>query len=396
MTERRDLIFIAALALLTNFTYFACSDNYTFPDSATYVIPAQNLLHGRGFTGELGFPETIRTPVYPLFLIPFLAASKSLAPIVVVQHLMNVGLAIAIYLFARRRCNRFVAIVAAIIFAVDTPAIHHANKVLTETLFTVILFIVWTRPKAILSGVLVLLRPLAILYFVVLAFFQPRRSVALFTALSLVLPIGWAIRNRIETGVFTLSSIAGVNMLLHRAAGALAMIDAGDFKQDLGERQQELLDDANADLEQMHHADDAMELDPAIRGAYYGKVGRRIALQHPVGLALLIARGALVNLFDSDWEAMMIVSQLDSSLIRFALNAWTHAVTILAIIGVVVMWNRDRPLALMIALTVAYFLLISAGGESEARFRVPVMPQLAIAAAFGVDAIRRAASPAPR
>jgi CHASE2 domain-containing sensor protein len=92
----------------------------------------------------------------------------------------------------------------------------------------------------------------------------------------------------------------------------------------------------------------------------------------------------------------MVVSPLDASLIRFALNAWTHAVSILAIIGVIVMWNRDRRLALLIALTVAYFLLISAGGESEARFRVPVVPQLAIAAALGVDVIRRAASPAPR
>ena len=46
-------------------------------------------------------------------------------------------------------------------------------------------------------------------------------------------------------------------------------------------------------------------------------------------------------------------------------------------------------MALLIALTVAYFVVISAGGESEARFRVPVIPHLAIAAAMGVEAIRR-------
>jgi len=401
VTQRRDLILLALLALFTNFTYFAFSDQYTFPDSATYLTPAQNLLHGRGFTGELGFPETIRTPVYPLFLIPFIAATASLAPIVVVQHLMNVALVIAIYLFARRRFHRFVAVVAAIIFAIDTPTIHYANKVLTETLFTAGLFaILWllsrTKSTAILTSLLVLLRPLAIFYFAILAFFVPRRAIALFTALSLALPIAWGIRNRIATGVFTISSIAGVNMLLHRAAGTLAILDAGDFKQDLGERQQELLDDANDDLANRYHIDDAMDLDPAIRGAYYAQVGRRIALQHPAGLALLTARGLLVNLFDSDWESMMIVSNLDSSLIRFALNAWTHAVILFAIIGLVVMWNRDRNLAILLATTIAYFLLISAGGESEARFRVPVVPQLAIAAAFGVDAIRRAASPAPR
>ena len=122
----------------------------------------------------------------------------------------------------------------------------------------------------------------------------------------------------------------------------------------------------------------------------------RIALQHPIGLGLLIGRGLLVNLFDSDWEALEIVSPLDASLIRFAVDGWTHAFVVLAIIGIIVLAHRDKRLATLIAATVLYFVVISAGGESEARFRVPVVPQLAIAAAFGIDAIRRAAAPPPR
>ena len=42
-------------------------------------------------------------------------------------------------------------------------------------------------------------------------------------------------------------------------------------------------------------------------------------------------------------------------------------------------------------MTVAYFILISAGGESEYRFRVPILPQYMIAAAAGVEAITRSA-----
>ena len=45
----------------------------------------------------------------------------------------------------------------------------------------------------------------------------------------------------------------------------------------------------------------------------------------------------------------------------------------------------------LIATTVAYFILISAGGESEYRFRVPIMPQVVIAAAAGVEAMTRRA-----
>lgn len=392
MNRRRDVILIALLALVANFVYFFYSNgDYTYPDSKTYITPAQNLLHGRGYTGAEGYPETIRTPIYPLILIPFLAATASLAPIVIVQHLINVALAIAIYSLARRRLNRFVALLAAIIFALDVPSIHYANKVLTETLFTALLWIVWgyagrasARP-ALLTGLLVLLRPVAIVYFAIVAFFFPtKRRIAVFVALSLVFPLAWAIRNRVTNGVFTVSSVAGLNMLLHRAAGALAMIDAGEFKDDLNDRQQELLGDANDELAERYHVDDAMDLDPAIRSAYYAQAGRRIALRHPIGLAMLTARGVLVNFFDSDWEAILVVSPLDASLIQYAMNAWTHAVTLLAIIGIILMWNHDRRLTLLIAATVVYFLFISAGSEAEARFRVPVMPQMAIAAAYAV------------
>jgi len=68
----------------------------------------------------------------------------------------------------------------------------------------------------------------------------------------------------------------------------------------------------------------------------------------------------------------------------------------LAVAGVVVLWRRDRALAILIAATVLYFLGISAGGEAEARFRVPVVPEICVAAAVGLEALRRGASPAPR
>jgi hypothetical protein len=55
--------------------------------------------------------------------------------------------------------------------------------------------------------------------------------------------------------------------------------------------------------------------------------------------------------------------------------------------GILALRRRDRPLAMLIALTVLYFLGMSAGGESEARFRIPVMPELAIAAAAGVESV---------
>ena len=106
---------------------------------------------------------------------------------------------------------------------------------------------------------------------------------------------------------------------------------------------------------------------------------------------MLTIRGLLVNLFDSRWEAMEIVSALPSDVVRRGLDAYTAALFVFAVIGAMAFWRRDRALAILIIATVAYFVLISAGGESESRFRVPVVPQMMIAAAYGAAAIRQRA-----
>jgi glucose/arabinose dehydrogenase len=78
---------------------------------------------------------------------------------------------------------------------------------------------------------------------------------------------------------------------------------------------------------------------------------------------------------------MEMVSSVPPTLLAIVLDVWTHAITLLALFGIYLLWQRDRTLSLLIALTIAYFVLISAGSEAEARFRVPVVPIMAIAAA---------------
>lgn len=398
-----DLAILAALTLLTNFVYFAYSNgDFFFPDSQTYIEPARSMLAGHGFLRAGGIIETFRTPGYPLFLMLF----RSFTTVIVVQHLMNVALALAIYLFARQRFSRGIAIAAAVIFALDTPAIHYANKVLTETLFTLGLFaLIWLvlLPRSymvlngLLAGALVLVRPAAVLYFAVLAIvFMRRKGIALFVVASLLLPLGWAVRNKARTGVFAISDVAGINMLLHRAAPSLAIFDDYEFFAALKDRQDELSADADTEIERTLHIASAGDLNPAQHAMWFGKIGRRIALQHPFGLAMVLIRGVSVNLFDSDAEAMTMVSRVPESLLQIVLDVWTHAITLLALLGICIVWRRDRVLALFFALTVAYFVVISAGSEAEARFRVPIVPVMAIAAAVGADAIRRAAVPDSR
>ena len=399
--ERIDIVIIAAIALATNFLYFAyASSDYFFPDSFTYLEPARNLFHGLGFTTGDGVIETIRTPGYPLLLAAF---GLHVVPVIVFQHLLNAALAVAVYVFAVRRIgSRFVAMTAALLFAADTPSLHYANKILTETLFTAALLVVFVLiadarrlPLAgLLTGILVLIRPVAIVYFAVavlcLALRRVRvRAIVLYVTLALILPIGWQLRNLHHTGVFTISSIGGINMLEYRAAGALAIEDDGDFNADLADEEKGLVADADAEIRAKVHVE-AEDLPDAVRSKYYGEIAWRVLRQHPRAAAMLTLRGLLVNLFDSRWEGMESISRVPATIVKLALDAFTAIVFAFAAIGGAALWRRDRNLALLLGLTIGYYLMISAGGESEARFRVPVVPQSMILAAYGMEAVRRA------
>ena len=405
-TSKFEILLVSFTALITNFLYFALTrPDYLFPDSFTYLVPARNMLRGLGFVDVVGASETLRTPGYPLLLAAF---GARIVPVIVAQHLMNVAIAAGVYLLAAPRLGRFVATTAALLFAIDTPTIHYANKVLSETVFTLVLLLVcWLvvarcqLPVAgLLTGLLVLIRPVAIAYFVVVAAYLllrrvRARDVVIYVLLAVALPFGWALRNYARTGVLTVSSISGTNLLLFRAAGTLAILDHGDdFEADRRDEAAGLISDADEAIERTLNVDDANELPHAVRARFYARFAAQVIRQHPLAFAELTLRGLLVNLFDSRWEAMKIVSPLHESLVHVAIDAYTAALFVFAVIGAIVLRRHD--LGILIILTVAYFLLISAGGESESRFRVPVVPQYAILAAAGIESVRRGAARQPR
>jgi hypothetical protein len=405
MRRRLDLVLLVAVALAANATYLVASNgDYFFPDSFTYLGPAHYLLQGYGFVNEPGTVETMRTPVYPLLLAPFLWMTSSPLPIVILQHLMNALLAAAIYLLMMRRLgSRFAALAAALLFALDTPSIHMANKVLTETPFTLLLFAVFVLALelrrlpliGLLCGALVLLRPVAIVYFAALGLYfvvrrVPWRQVVVFALIAASLPVAWGLRNKAHTGVFTVASISGTNLLFYRAAGALAIDEEpDDFKATLARVQDELLAESYDVMRKGEEEPNPRLLEHAVQSKYFTRVALQVIANNKLAFAQLTLRGLLVNLFDSDWESMMMVSPLESTIIRVTIDVVTAAVILLAAAGLWSLRRTDPALALLIALTAAYFLLISAGAESEARFRVPVVPQLAMAAGVGVERLRR-------
>src|SRR5436305_5737568 len=111
-TSNLELLLVASVATFTNFLYFKLTlPDYFFPDSFTYLAPAHSLLRGLGFIDSAGAIETLRTPGYPLLLAAF---GARVVPVLIAQHVMNVLIALGIYLLAAPRLGRFVAATASL------------------------------------------------------------------------------------------------------------------------------------------------------------------------------------------------------------------------------------------------------------------------------------------
>jgi hypothetical protein len=170
----------------------------------------------------------------------------------------------------------------------------------------------------------------------------------------------------------------------YRAAAALAIEDGGDFNTRLEARQKELDAVVAKRVIAEEGVESPEELSNADLSRYESAVARPILLHHPRGVALITIRGFFVNMADTDWDSLAEV--VDDELIpeeatRIAVHVWTWLVWIVAIAGLAMLWRHERKQAALIAATIFYFLFMAAGGEAEGRFRVPVIPLMALAAA---------------
>ena len=422
-SRRAATLTVLAVALVSNFWIFFNArsfEEHTTLCSASYLTLGQNLLHGKGFVNQYGGPESRHTPGYPLFIATVLRAVDHHEAVIFVQHLLIVLLALGVFEFTRRATdNLTLATVAGALCGSDLSTTWISNQIMAEALFTLVIFVVtvltWkitTSARAVaisgatglLIGAVVLVKPIAILYAVPMALYvvifarraRFRAAVVLLLCAAL-LPGYWAMRNKKEKGVATITSIAGENMLTWRAAGALAIgaepklfpytpvpLPDEEFVRRFYRQTQPAVN-ALAERElQAQHGDRASQLNDAQRSVIQGRLGRRILLANPLDSVRVAVYGILHVLFDGPWEA---ASSLSGSLFREPLMYLLFVVSVcsavLAALGFATLYRHQPRLFWLILLCVGYFLGMAAGMEAESRFRVPFTPFYSIAIAQG-------------
>lgn len=408
--HRRAIPFaLAAIALAMHAQFFMRVGSHERWDSGQYLEAARNVAAGRGFT-VAGKPEARRTPGYPAFLLLFAPSGFNTALIAIVQHLLAVGLVLAIFYGTAALCGDLLAAtIAGLLMAIDTGQIAMANVVMTETLMSILVVAIAFvlarfahRPAlrlaavaGLLLAVSVIVRPVAMYLWLPLAvwilFTVPRRRIALvcaFLACAASLPLLWMWRNAVEAGDASLSSIAGEDLYYWRAAGTIAMHRVGfeysilPFSGDEKFRheffrviQPEFGQVADRALQARFGAN-ASKLSEAQISQFEGRMALDIFRQHPWSLLLLTINGALHLLFDSTWiwadalfgglmHVAVITGMVMMSILCFAL----------AVIGFIKLRRVNAPVAWLLTTMLVYFVAVSSGPEYEQwRYRVPLIP----------------------
>ncbi len=213
-----------------------------FPDSLTYVYPAQTLLqYGALWEAVSSNPMLLRTPGYPIFLagIQLLFGNLTWA-VAAVQNLFSLLLLIPVYLTARRLDGQTTARWAAGFCAASVLYFSLSFAVLTETLcafllawfiYAIVCFLQQPKPSrllgaAVLLGLSVYVRPAAY-YFMIAATVMlvcfnagrkirfPVRKILLFFLLPLFILVGaWQIRNRVQTGFSGFTTVGAYNLYM--------------------------------------------------------------------------------------------------------------------------------------------------------------------------------------
>jgi len=249
LRRNKYLILIVATGILLRAIFFAATfynfgDKGFYPhnseDSEQYFQLARNLVLHNVFSLDSAPPfgnEIFRVPGYPFFISLFYRIIPAAWPAIIFQNLLAIAIVILIYAMAVLLFqNKSVALIAAGIYAFEPGVIYWNNQLLSETLFTFLIFLaaylflrnIMSRQKFILPtalsvGALVSFanytRPTAqftLLIFLIFVFLNlgaGRRNIvkslcsALLILMSFaVLSAPWVIRNKIIANTYDFSS----------------------------------------------------------------------------------------------------------------------------------------------------------------------------------------------
>lgn len=377
-------------------------------DSLGYWTLAQNLLKHAVFSASMTAPfsmETLRTPGYPLFLAPFAVFFQHpQLPVAIAQSIIGTLTVVWLWRWLYDWTGPKGAALGASILSFDPIILLHTPLVMSETLYTLLLSeaLIYTLDKrAARAGALwsatAFVRPISLFLPV---FFCPlwrnkRKAIVLFLVCAYSLPLLWILRNGGETGHYVFSSVGGISLLRYPAAG----VESLDTRRSMAELDLDLRTEVDREHPNGYSSD-------AAQSAAYGSAAFAILKRHPILLARYCSFGALKVLggvgveMAIDWsggkpetnlgfrpgvsgEGTIALLRRHPEFIPFALGygAVLGCLYVLSIRGLFLLSRGGKNVEALILSGTTAFLLAMASSQGYYRYRIPLMPPLAIAAA---------------
>lgn len=442
MPRKLFLIFLLALTVrVLFFSLAAVSSNGTeaelIPRYDGYYEVAGNLLVGNGFSRSVAsptVPDSVRTPLYPLFLATLVMLFKSYTAVALVQIALSCLIPLLGYRIAKQLVkNERMAILAALLITLEPLSLHLATTLQTETLFTVFLlggltiFLdYWKEPSTrtllyatVLFALATLARPtiqyLPILLVAVIFFIFKQnirtsiRHTLIMLGVFLVMLLPWSIRNYLTFGNPSLS----VQSVSVPYAFLVPSTIALENKEGFSKAQ----DEFNRGIGNIKDVEDIT----LANAKEYKKRLPGLLLAHPVGLiksigvtaltffthdgyldvlarlhldrTIRLERPAFTLLLESPKEALSLVASLAKSpalLIIVGRIFWTLA-SLCFIMGAIRLTKNPehRAKGIFVLLIVAYFVFttVAVGLAVNARFRMPVNALILTLAAYGASGL---------
>lgn len=388
-------------------------------DSEQYLRAAQNMLNGHGFSlaNEAPYlPDMFRTPGYPVFLLPFVAMKWAPSVIALIQTMMGAALPVLVFRTAQR-LGWASAALGAWLVVVDASSVIFFPLVLSDGLFALIFaLLIYSLSRgrfhlkdlcwqAFLLGAMILVRPIATyLPFLLLIWWGGHsakwRHILVAMLILFALPGGWVLRNYYALQTPAISTVGQTGLFLYWAAGTHALAHEKDFEEV-----------QRAFLKEAYHAFD-WDNEPAVN-AKYMRYARKRTLeevgQHPVAAFRVAAMNGVYfflkpprGYFDlalgsssgyapvgaqadrRGWGERIRAASAKTSTTAWWLTGWQLTLNVLQLIlaawGMRVLWNKNRRWFWLLLLGVTYFCFFSLFTQTDARFRLPALPLMALAA----------------
>ncbi len=445
-------LFLRALLPISGYLYTRDATIFYTPDSASYIVPARELIAYRRFfsdgslqaavwnTPVTAAPDTVRTPGYPLLLTVGLLCGRLEIVTIALQILLS---CFTVYMVFRTSFLLFeserVALIAAALYAIEPLSILFSSLLAPETLFTAILmvavyyFVRYLKRQSlgdlvVSGGILaaaVYVRPAGYFLPVVMVVagltagtlssaqqHKPRLMAHLSAFLIVFLGLTglWQIRNKEEIGYAGFSSVFSEDMYCCLAASVLAAQQRLSYTE-----MQDRLGCYNLGVYFQEHPEQK-NWPVALRFDYMNRAAEHILLGSPLTYARIYFAGVIRAAFDPGSTEFLRFFDLypkDGGLLEVAVDkgviealktlllnpllAWSTAVLLalqfVYLSGAYVALRKrstlEDPAILAALLIMGYYLAIPGGPAVWGRFRHPAMPMMCALAAYGLTAIGR-------